>query len=117
MKKFALSALFLLLLASCSNDKSQTAISSAQLSEQEMIALMTDLQIIEADLSFRKANQEDISGLPQQYYNQLFEHYGITDSIFTENLRFYTEQPAVLERIMDSVVQRLTAESRRDDSQ
>lgn len=85
-----------------------------------MIALMTDLQIIEADLSFRKTNQEDISGLPQQYYNQLFEHYGITDSIFAENLRFYTEHPVVLERIMDSVVLRLTreqTESRRDDSQ
>ena len=120
MKQLVITLLFPLLLASCGHGKSNTVTPSRLLSEQEMVSLLTDMQIIEADLSFRKTNQEDLTGLPQRYYGQLYEHYGITDSIFAENLRFYTEQPAVAERIMDSVSQRLTkvqSESRRDDSQ
>lgn len=101
------------------------------LTEQEMIDVMTDVQIIEADINFQK-NQErerdpndtttvvtkDYIKITRSYYQQMFEHYGINDSIFTQNMRYYTERPEVLERIMDSVLQRLTKEqSRRDDSQ
>lgn len=103
------------------------------LSEQEMIDVMTDVQIIEADLNFQKAQerevepndtvvvkQKDYVKLSREYYSQLFEHYGITDSIFAQNIRYYTEHPTVLEKIMDSVMNRLTreqSESRRDDSE
>ena len=103
------------------------------LSEQEMIDVMTDVQIIEADLNYQKAQerevepndtvkvkQKDYVKLSREYYSQLFEHYGITDSIFAQNIRYYTEHPAVLEKIMDSVMNRLTGEqteSRRDDSE
>ena len=103
------------------------------LTEQEMIDVMTDVQIIEADLNYQKAQerevepndtvvvkQKDYVKLSREYYSQLFEHYGITDSIFAQNIRYYTEHPAVLEKIMDSVMNRLTreqSESRRDDSE
>ena len=71
---------------------------------------MTDVQILEADMNRRKADGKRIDGMAESYYNQLFEHYGITDSIFNQNLRYYTEHPEVLEKIMDSVTQRLTKE-------
>ena len=93
------------------------------LSEQEMIAIMTDVQIIEADINYQKTQEreqqendsvkiipKDYVRMSRDYYTQLFEHYGITDSIFSQNMRYYTERPAVLEKIMDSVVQRLTRE-------
>ena len=122
------------------------------LSEQEMIAVMTDVQIIEADINYQKSTEheqeqafeqrreqlreqererlrklgqetahvaipedtivfrrKDFMKISRECYDQLFEHYGITDSIFTQNIRYYTERPVVLERIMDSVMQRLTS--------
>ena len=93
------------------------------LSEQEMISIMTDVQIIEADIN-RQKNMEreydpndtvtikhkDYVKLSRAYYDQLFAHYGINDSIFTQNIRYYTGHPAVLEKIMDSVMQRLVKE-------
>ena len=97
-----------MLLFSACDHKGKESTPKRLLTEQEMVAIMADIQIIEADLTSRKTNQQDITGLPQQYYDQLFEHYGITDSIFMENIRYYTYSPATLERIMDSVVQRLT---------
>lgn len=82
---------------------------SCLLTEQEMISIMTDVQILEADLNLRKSKGKMIGDMPKEYYNQLFEHYGITDSIFAENMRYYTNDPALMERIMDSVTQRLTS--------
>ena len=93
------------------------------LSEQEMVDVMTDMQIIEADINYQKAMEreqeqaydtvvfrhKDFLKISRECYDQLFEHYGITDSIFTQNIRYYTERPVVLERIMDSVMQRLTS--------
>ncbi len=101
------------------------------LTEQEMITIMTDVQIIEADINRQKTQEKarndtlpampvDYVRLSKSYYTQLFEHYGITDSVFTQNMRYYTERPETMEEIMDSVVQRLMkvqSESRRDDSQ
>jgi len=85
------------------------------LNEREMIDIMTDVQIIEADINYMKSQEKeaddhpmDYRKLTQSYYDQLFEHYGITDSIFSQNMRYYTERPAQLEKIMDSVFQRLT---------
>ena len=74
-----------------------------------MISILSDMQILEADLTLRKTNQQDITGLAQSYYSQLFEHYGITDSIFSQNLSYYAQSPATMERLMDSVMLRLTS--------
>jgi len=82
---------------------------SRLLTEQEMIAIMYDVQILEADMNYRKSNGKMIGDMSKEYYQQLFEHYGITDSIFDENMRYYTRDPATMERIMDSVTQRLTS--------
>ena len=79
------------------------------LTEQEMICLLSDLQIIEADINHRKSKGENVEGLAQAFYEQLFEHHGITDSIYVQNIRYYTERPAVLETIMDSVMLRITS--------
>ncbi len=85
-----------------------------------MITIMVDVQIIEAEINYQKQQErerdpndttaimpKDYLKMSREYYNQLFEHYGITDSILEQNMRYYTEHPEVLERIMDSTMQRL----------
>lgn len=106
--------MFCLLLFSTCENKSKLFVPERLLTEPEMIDIMTDVQIIEADLNYRKtqdrdqgATPVDYSRLTRSFYDQLFEHYGITDSIFEQNIRYYTERPATLEKIMDSVSQRL----------
>ena len=88
-----------------------------------MITIMTDVQIIEAEINYQKQQDrerdpydtttvvpKDYLKMSREYYAQLFEHYGITDSILEQNMRYYTERPEVLERIMDSAMQRLIKE-------
>ncbi len=120
MKRFVFIVFVLLLFSDCGN-KSNTFVPDRLLSEQEMIDILTDVQIIEADINHQRTQERehkdtipskpiDPVELSRSYYGQLFGHYGITDSIFSQNMRYYTERPAVLERIMDSVVQRLTTD-------
>ena len=117
-----ISLLFVLAVGCGRKDKS--FMPSRLLNEQEMIDVMTDVQIIEAELNQMKTSDREKGLQPVnynlvslEYYTQLFEHYGITDSIFAQNMRYYTERPAVLERIMDSVVQRLTREQSTSSTQ
>ena len=121
MKRLALLSLLFLLAVAC--DRKEVHMPERLLNEQEMISIMTDLQIIEADINYQKTQEheqqekdsvktasKDYVKMSRDYYAQLFEHYGITDSIFSQNMRYYTERPDVLEKIMDSVLQRLTKE-------
>ena len=112
MKRLTLIALLFVLVVSCGH-KDKGFMPERLLTQEEMINIMTDVQIIEADINYQKTKEreaeeapKDYKGLTQSYYDQLFEHYGITDTIFSQNLRYYTERPDQLERIMDSVTQR-----------
>jgi hypothetical protein len=132
MKRLALLLLLFVLATACGR-RDKGFMPERMLSEQEMIAIMTDVQIIEADINYQKTQEheqkpddtikivpKDYVRMSRDYYDQLFEHYGITDSIFVQNMKYYTERPEVLGRIMDSVMQRLTkeqSEPQRGDSQ
>jgi len=123
MKRLFLIALLFVLATACGR-KDKGFMPDRLLSEQEMIDVLTDVQIIEADINYQKAMEreqgetpKDYSGLTQSYYDQLFEHHGITDTIFSQNIKYYTERPAVLERIMDSVLQRLVKEQSTSSTQ
>lgn len=80
------------------------------LTEQQMVDVMTDVYLIEAMLKQKQAQGEPDAGLAEGYYRQVFDHYGLTDSLFKENMAYYAYQPEVLERIMDSVVHRFEKE-------
>ena len=122
MKRLVLLSLIFVLATACGR-KDKGFMPERLLSEQEMITILTDVQIIEADINYQKSQERDqesndsIKIIPKDYvkmsrnyYAQLFEHHGITDSIFNQNMRYYTRRPAELEKIMDSVTQRLTRE-------
>ena len=124
MKRLALLSLLFVLVTACGR-KDKGFMPERLLTEQEMIDIMTDVQIIEADINYQKAQEReqqekdsveiapnDYAKMSRSYYTQLFEHYCITDSIFSQNMRYYTERPVVLEKIMDSVMQRLTKEKK-----
>lgn len=122
MKKHSVIILCFVLAIIC-GCKDKGFIPERLLNEPEMISIMTDVQIIEADINNQKMQErerdpqdttevvmKDYLKMSRMYYDQLFEHYGITDSIFAQNMKYYTERPAILERIMDSVVNRLAKE-------
>lgn len=104
MRRCWIIAAFLVLVAAACSDGMKKP--NVFLDESQMIDVMTDSYLIEAELNQMKSTGEDVSELQVEYYSQLFEHYGITDTIFQENLFYYTHHPDILERVMDSVTNR-----------
>lgn len=92
------------LLISCGNKKNETTLPSVLLSEQQMVDIMTDVQIIENAINYRNGKSVKTTNLKTKGYNALFSHYGITDSIFMENLDYYNDNPEIMKRVMDSVI-------------
>lgn len=78
------------------------------LSEQQMVDVMTDVQIMEGIISYKRNSNQKTAYLKTVGYDTLFSHYGITDSIFEENIKYYNDvDPQTLIRILDSVEARL----------
>lgn len=69
---------------------------------------MTDMHILEAALSQRRNRGQSTNELKESWYKQLFEKYDTTADIFEENLSFYNEDPAVMEKILEEVMANLS---------
>ena len=104
--KFFLILLFVSFFLSCRNEKKSAP--SVLLSEPQMVDVMTDVQIMEGIISYKKSASQKTAYLKTVGYDTLFSHYGITDSLFQENIKYYNDvEPHTLIRIMDSVEARL----------
>ena len=92
----------LLLLMSCDKQTKVTA-PNVLLSEPQMVEIMTDVYVLENAISYRRGKGISTNNLKTKGYDAIFSHYGITDSVFFENMDFYNENPVIMKRIMDSV--------------
>ena len=93
----------LLFLMSCNDNKTEATAPSVLLSEQKMIEVITDVQIIEQSINYRRGKNIKTKNLKTKGFDAVFSHYGITDSIFYENLDYYNNNPETMKGIMDSV--------------
>ena len=76
--------------------------------ENRMVEIITDAYLIEAKLNFANERGGSADSLKDSYFQQLYEHHGITKEQFSENMRYYTQKPDVLEEIMSRVTDTLT---------
>ena len=89
-------------MASC-EEKTEVTPPSVLLSEQQMTEVMTDVQILENAINYRRGKNIKVNNLKSRGFDAVFSHYGITDSIFLENLDYYNSNPEKMKTIMDSV--------------
>ena len=104
--KVFLLILVLFLLTGCDSENKRPA-PTVLLTESQMVDILMDVQLMEATIGYKKnANQK--TEYLKQYYDTVFAHYGIADSVFKENMTYYYDvEPQTLMRIMDSVETRL----------
>jgi hypothetical protein len=103
MKKSLLLLFVICFFFSCSSEKKKQA-PTVLLSETEMVDVITDVQIMEAAIGYKKNVNQPTEYLKTIGYDTIFSHYGITDSIFKANMVYYYDaEPLTLIRIYDSV--------------
>ena len=107
MKKLLFLLFVICLFFSCSSEKKKQA-PTVLLSETQMVDVLTDVQIMEAAIGYKKNINQPTEYLKTIGYDTLFSHYGITDSIFKANMVYYYDvEPLTLIRVYDSVEARL----------
>ena len=107
MKKLLFLLFVICLFFSCSSEKKKQA-PTVLLNENQMVDVITDVQIMEAAIAYKKNINQPTEYMKTIGYDTLFSHYGITDSIFKANMVYYYDvEPLTLVRIYDSVEARL----------
>ena len=107
MKKLLILLFVICLFLSCSSEKKKQ-VPTVLLSETEMVDVITDVQIMESAIAYKKNINQPTENLKTIGYDTLFAHYGITDSIFKANMVYYYDfEPQTLIRVYDSVEARL----------
>ncbi len=105
---FLISLLLTGIFTSCTKKESKKNTATVQLSQEQMISILTDMHLLEAALSQRRNRGQSTHELKESWYKQLFEKYDITVDIFEENLSFYNDEPAVMEKILEEVMANLS---------
>ena len=93
----------MLLLVSCDNKHTKVTTPNVLLSEPQMVEVMTDVYILENAINYRRGKNISANNLKAKGFDAIFSHYGITDSIFYENMDYYNDNPVLMKRVMDSV--------------
>ena len=93
----------MLLLVSCDNKHTKVTTPNVLLSEPQMVEVITDVYILEKAINYRRGKNISTNNLKTKGFDAIFSHYGITDSIFYENMDYYNDNPVLMKRVMDSV--------------
>jgi hypothetical protein len=97
---------FFTLTYACSS-KSTGSKPEVLLSEERMIEITTDIQLVEAALNYRRNIGQDYTGTKVDYYAELFKRHGIDQQIYQANVEFYNRNPEQMEKIYDAVLLKL----------
>lgn len=100
----------LLFFVGCKNSQPQGTIPSVLIPENKMVEILTDIQIMESAINYKKNTNQATYDLKDKGYDTIFSHYGITDSIFFENVSFYNANTEIMYRIFDSITKRIERE-------
>lgn len=86
------------------------------LTKNQMIDIMTDVQILEASLNRKRDLGQNITMLKVDWYNQVFVHHKISNQIFEDNLVYYNQLSDEMEKILDEVSARINQMKSEDNT-
>lgn len=100
--------LLLFLFSSCYRENKIVIVEPDNLfSETKMIAVMTDVQLVEGALSYYSKTRRQNKSYKEPYYSQVFIEHNITVKDLRQNLNYYNLQPELMEKIINQVLENL----------
>lgn len=110
MHKPALILLILLLTGSCyQENRVDIEAPDPLLTEDQMVNILTDIQLAEAIISYNKLHRENTE---QEYsdslFKTIFDHYEVTADEFKDNLDYYNNFPDQMEDIHEQMLTKLS---------
>ena len=110
MSKIPLLFLVMLLLHACYNENKIDKTPPANLlTEEQLIEILTDIQLTEAIISESRLGRTIASNqFKDSIYDLVFDHYQISVEMLDSNLAYYNTDPEHMEKIYESVLSRLS---------
>ncbi len=101
--------LLLPLLFSCYHENQiEVEVPEHLLSESDMVSIITDVQLTEGALTYRRTLRIEQQGFRKSAYEQIFSTYGITAKILNDNFNYYNNDPEKMELIYEQVLAKLS---------
>ena len=95
-------------LISCYHEnKEAVKIPVNKLSKDQMIDILTDLQLAEGIITYRRIDKLPAKEYGEAVYTKVIEEHHISREQLQENIDFYNDDPKLMEKIYDEVLARL----------
>ena len=102
--------ILLFLLTSCKSDENTDQF----FSKDFMKEILKSVQIIESKYQHQKVIDSEIASYNlKSDYDSIFSLHGINDSLFIQNLEFYSNNPKMLEEIYKDIINELQIEKQK----
>ena len=107
MKRLQLFIILLLLLTACQKNKLPEGV----LDEQRMINVLADISVVDGYMStLMYTDTLRIEG--KNYYATVYKNHNISREIFDKSLKYYSNQPVLLDSMYSKVTRKLEAKER-----
>jgi len=97
-------AILILLFLSCNQRKEEIP---NILNREQMVNILTDIQILEAKLNFEKKTVGEFERTTKKHYEAIFSKYNIRKEQFEESLFYYEQNIEELDNIYSDVIIKL----------
>lgn len=109
-KKHIFFLLFFALIAfSCKNTESEKLRPAVLVSQSTLTRILTEVHLVEAAMSMRRNNGQEFEKQKNLLFDDIFTHYGLTPELLESNLLYYNQDPAVMEKVYQDVIDSLTS--------
>ena len=104
MIRFIIPALLVIFLSGCDGPGTPLGV----LTEDEMVKILVDIHVTEGKVSALPIPYDSSQVLYKLLEREVFLKHQVSDSVFTQSMRFYLEDAAHMDRIYARVIDSLT---------
>jgi len=101
-----ISVIFLLALASCQGNETNTAPDNI-IPEEKMVEILTNVHLIEGARTGLVITGDSVHGI-NEYYKALYVKYNITQAEFDSSFVYYSKDPKVFDKMFEKVIENLS---------
>ena len=110
MKHKILIILIGIFLSSCYNELDQPSQDDFEptVSKEELINILTDLQLVQAAMKYKENSGQEIGNLNLEYHQKIFDKYGVSKEELQKNIDFYKLNIQEYDKIYEEVIENLS---------
>jgi hypothetical protein len=98
-----------IIITACGMPKARQPKPKVLISQNTLAQVLTDVHLVEAAMNMRRNNGQEFENQKNAIFDSVFVHYSITPQILEDNLLYYNQQPQIMEKVYQDVIDSLTS--------